>query len=154
MGIVPPPTFLFQTVMNEASKLVSESISGDSFCVVEVSSLGKSYIVYPPTIKTIARAVAHFSYVSTREDHTGISAVSEIPQNAHHIAMGLAILIVGKSRFWKIRSRVVYRKLMGMTPSEVRGAMELVIPLLGGEDFFVCATLAKSVAGMVAKQKS
>lgn len=140
--------------MNEASKLVSESILGEDFKLLSISSSGKTYAVYPPTIRVIIRAIKYFSQVHFSDEHNGVSVLSEMTRNSPLIARGLSCLVAGDGILWKIKAWRVYRSLMKMTNEEMREAMEVVIPLLGGSDFFVCATLAKQLAGMVAKQKS
>lgn len=137
--------------MNEGANLVSESLLGNSFVTV---SIGQNvYSVYPPTIKVLCRVVSAFSKIGMEGEYTKTSVLSEIPNNAECIIEGLAALIVGDCKHCKWKTYKVRKILRSATCSELKEAIELALPLLGGDDFFEVAALAKQIAGIAAKPK-
>ncbi|MDR2791319.1 MAG: hypothetical protein LBB27_01055 [Tannerellaceae bacterium] len=136
---------------NQAAKLVSEAILGSSFKTVVVG--GEAYTLYPPTIRTIARAISHFATVDMQGVETGAEVIARIPASSGALVQGLAVLIVGDGRFRAFREWYVKRRLFRGSCAELKEAMTVAVSLMGAEDFFVSASLASSVARMGANTK-
>lgn len=136
--------------MNTASEKISNSIIEEDFKTIILG--GKAYTIAPPTIKVICRTVKHFSKISLSEDLTNYSVIGEVNNNSKHIINGLSSIIIGNRRFWRIRSLILSKRL-NPTPNELKTATETAVELMGGADFFGCATLAIEVAKIVANTK-
>lgn len=138
--------------MNKAAQIVSEAITGDAGEWVTLR--GRSYFIKPPTIQVICRAVRHFAGIeSTETGATFAIAVQAIRTDHRPLIRGLAPLLAGDGALAPWR-RVLYRyRLHHVTPREIRAATETAIRLIQGEDFFVSAVLAKSVAGTAAQPR-
>lgn len=144
------PPFLIKS-MDKASELVSDSVLGNSFVTVVLA--GNPYTVYPPTIKVICRAISSFSKIGVDGEYTKLNIIGEIPGNTPYIIEGLAVLIVGDTKFWRWKARRIEKVLESTTLQELKEATENIIPLIGGDDFFAVAACLKSVTGMAAKAK-
>ena len=138
-------------LMNKAANIVSESILGD-FCKV-VSFGSTSYPIYQPSIKVIARVIREWSKVGIDSQYTEVSVLSEVPQNAPFIAKGISYLIVGDVPFYELRAKRVYSKILKGSFVELKEAIEKGLNLMGGEDFFISASLVKNASKIVAKSK-
>lgn len=137
--------------MSKASKIISESILGEYVRNIEIG--GKWYDIQQPTIPTIARIVKHWSNIDIKDDYNKINIISAIPINSKHIINGIAKALAGTGVFSKlkyVKYKWIARK---MTTRELRYATETIIDLIKGEDFFVCASLAKNATMLIAKQK-
>jgi hypothetical protein len=136
---------------NPAAKLVSESIIGASFKTVVVG--GKACTLYPPTIRTIARAIRHFAAIDMQGAETGAEVIARIPASSGALVRGLAVLMAGGGGFRALRERHLRRLLLDSSCAELREAMTAAVSLIGAQDFFVSASLASSVARMGANTK-
>ena len=99
------------------------------------------------------RTLREWSKIGVDRDYTSISILSEIPENAPHLALGLAYMIVGDVPFHRLRARWIYLKLIKGTNQELKQGVKESISLMNGEDFFEAVTLAKSVSQIIAKPK-
>ena len=133
--------------MNEAAKLISDSILGVAFKTITVR--GKAYTLTPPTIKTIAKAIRHFSKVGIDGEYSRVSVLSEVPGNYKYIVNGLCMLL-SKGNFIKYH---YLRITLNPTNTELRDAVKTAIDMMGGEAFFECAASVKQVSVIAAKQK-
>ena len=137
--------------MNEAAKLVSESALGLDFKTILIGN--KCYSFYPPTIKTLYRALSCFARVGVEGEYTRLDVIKEVPENTPYLIKGLSVLLTGDIRGWKRKARRMEKVLESATLKELRQIMETAVSLIGGDDFFVCAALARSVAKMAATRK-
>ena len=137
--------------MNKAANIVSESVLGD-YCKL-VSFGSSSYPIYQPSIRVIARVVREWSKVGIDGKYTGVSVLSEVPKNAPFMAKGLSYLIVGDVPFYEVKARRVYARIIKGSFSELKEAIEKGISLMGGDDFFISASLVKNASKIVAKSK-
>ena len=147
------PVSLFKfKIMNEAAKLVSDSILDESFATIKVGK--KAYTIYPPTIKVLCRVVSEFSKIGMDGEYNKLTVLAELPVNMPHIVKGLSFLIVGnvKCRRWKVHR--AGKSLRSLSLQELKNVIEEILPLLGGDAFFACAASLKSMSKIAAKPKS
>lgn len=137
--------------MNKASELISDSLLGDSYTTISIG--GRAYTVYPPTIKVLCRALSAFSKIGMDEEYNKLSVLAELPENVPHIIKGLSCLIVGDAKCWRWKAHYVGKVIKSGTLSELKACVDAITPLLGGEDFFVCAASLKSLSRIAAKEK-
>lgn len=136
--------------MNEAAELVSDSILGEGY---SIDLSGKIYTIYPPCIKVVLRTIREFSKISMDGEYTPLNVLSEAEGNAPHIIKGLSLAIAGDCLLYKIKAFFIKRRLLKMRFSDLKELNAQCISMMGGEDFFQSAILAKNAAKMVAKQK-
>ena len=137
--------------MNEAAKIISESLSGSNFKTVLLA--GKAYTIYPPTIKIIVRALGALSKVDMNEKQSELSIIGEIPSNAPHIIKGISAFIVGDVNNWRWKAHRLGKRLYKATPKELNEAFKAIIELIQGKDFFDCAAYVQNVVKMAANQR-
>ncbi len=137
--------------MNDAGKLIADSALGEYGRNISIA--GKIFVIQMPSVKVMVRALREWAKIGIDKDYTSISILSEIPENAPHLALGLAYMIVGDAPFYKLRARWVYSKLIKGTNSELKQGVKESISLMNGEDFFEAVTLAKSVSQIIAKPR-
>lgn len=137
--------------MNEAAKLVSDSLLGEDFATIHIKD--KYYTVYPPTIKVICRACSAFSKIGLDGNYSKLTVIGEIPENIPHIIKGLSALIVGNTRNWRWKAHKVGKAFQSATNSDIKDAWETILPLMDGGSFFEYALSMKSAAKIVAKEK-
>lgn len=137
--------------MNEAAKLVAESIANEDFITMPVG--GITITVYPPAIKTLCRGLRYFAQIELLDEYDKFSILGEIVNNKEPIINGLSEFIVGDSswRCWKVLR--IRRLLYKCTNSQIKEIWDSITPLIGGEDFFAYALSMKSAARMIAKPK-
>ena len=141
--------FPFLNNMNKAAKIVSDAILGNSvrFCTVG----GKVYTLVPPSIATILTAVSHLSrFGLEKEKYTLVEITGEYERNIKPLTVALAVLICGKDG---IKARWTARKLRQGTFKELLEMFSIFIGMMGGNDFFALASLAKSMQKMAAAPK-
>lgn len=137
--------------MNEAAKLVSDSILDESFSTI---ILGKEiYIIYPPSIKVLCRAISRFSKIGMDGEYNKLTVLAELPENKPYIIKGLSILIVGDVNNWRWKAYKIENKLSKLSLSNLNKLRKDVISLAGGDDFFECAASLKSMSKVAAKPK-
>ncbi|WP_321437255.1 hypothetical protein [uncultured Bacteroides sp.] len=137
--------------MNEAAKIISESLSGTNFKTVLLA--GKAYTIYPPTIKIVVRALGPLSKVDINEKQSELSIIGEIPSNAPHIIKGISAFIVGDVNNWRWKAHRLGKQLEKATPKELNEAFKAIIELIQGKDFFDCAAYVQNVVKMAANQR-
>ncbi|HCK23731.1 MAG TPA: hypothetical protein DHW31_02945 [Bacteroides graminisolvens] len=137
--------------MNEAAKLVSDSVLGEDFITIKIGK--KAYTVYPPAIKTLCRAVSEFSKIGMDGEYNQLTVLAELPENVPHIIKGISTLIVGDVKCWRWKSHRVGKTLKSLNLHELKKVIEDVLPLLGGDAFFACAASLKSMSKIAAHPK-
>lgn len=138
--------------MNEAAKLVSDSVLGEDFATIKIGM--KAYTVYPPTIKILCRAVSEFSKIGMDGEYNKTTVLAELPENAPYIIKGLSALVVGDVKCWRWKAHRIGKSLESLNLQELKSIIEEVLPLLGGDAFFACAASLKSMSKIAAKPKS
>lgn len=132
--------------MKNGAQVVSDAILGEDLKFVAIG--GKVYSVRPPSIRTILKSIKYLSLVRLEsEKYTKSSIMSEYKRNTRHIAMGLGVLIDPK------HPKRLAKKFMDGTYGELLKAFNEVIGMMGGDDFFALAQLAKSLQKMAARPK-
>ena len=126
--------------MNEAAKLVSDSIIGNDFRVVIVNE--KSYVIYPPTIHKIAGAASYLSNLGKIETLEDVFRSMKDTPNASH---ALSWLIKGKDD--------LYEELSKGTFDENVEALSVAFSLISAENFAKLSVLAMNVAKLAATQR-
>lgn len=137
--------------MNEAAKIVSDSITGQDFVTVKAGE--SAYTVYPPTIKVLCRAISEFSKIGVDREYNTLSVLAELPGNAPHIVKGLSFMIVGDVKLWRWKAYRVRKNIRSLNLSELKAIIEEILPMLGGEAFFSCAASLKSMSRIAAQPK-
>lgn len=135
--------------MDNASRIVSDAILGNTlrFCSVG----GKTYALVPPSIATILSAIRHLSkFGLEKEKYTMLEIAGEYERNVKPLTMALAVLLCGKDG---IKARYTARKLRNGTFRELLEMLNAFVGMMGGNDFFALASLAKSVKKMAAVPK-
>lgn len=132
--------------MNPA-ELITEDILGESFKTIVLN--GKAYTLKPPTYKTISRVIRHLSKINMGDEYTHLSILGEIPENGAHIVKAIACAFTEN----RIKSFLIERSLRRCTIQELKMAIEAIIEMMGGKDFFHIASLAKSVIMTAARPK-
>ena len=126
--------------MSKASKLVSDAILGNDYKIVVVN--GKSYKIYPPTIKKMAGAG---QYLSNLEDGETIKEILECVNNMDKLAHALSWMIAG--------SDVLSGEFEDSTMGEVVDALATAYSLISVENFTKLSVLAKNVSRLIANPK-
>lgn len=127
--------------MNKAANTIANAVLGEDGKVVILA--GKAYILEPPTIATICRAITYLSNVdrtSTGEEH-----LERVKADLENMLKGLSVFIFSDPER--------YKEIEGASLAELKEALTTVVKIISAEDFFVCAALAESVARMAATQK-
>ena len=119
---------------------------------IKFVSIGKeAYGIKPPSIEIILRAIRHLSNVRlASESYTRVNIIAEYPQNTKHITRALAVLILGKDGR---KAKKLSKTLMRGTYHELLVAYNFAIQMMGGDDFFALAQLAKSLLKVAARPK-
>ncbi len=123
-----------------AAKLISGAILGFDNAMVSVA--GKRYLIPPPTIYRIAGAAYYLSDI--KEGETLVEILNTI-NNSTTLAKALSWFIAGNTS--------LYKALCKGTIDEIVNAIEVAYSLISIESFIKLSTLARSVAGLTAKQK-
>lgn len=126
--------------MSKASKLVSDAILGNDYKIVVVN--GKSYKIYPPTIKKMAGAG---QYLSNLEDGETIKEILEGVNNMDKLAHALSWMIAG--------SDVLSGEFEDSTMGEVVNALATAYSLISVENFTKLSVLARNVSRLIANPK-
>ena len=132
--------------MDNGAQVVSDAVLGEDMKFVVIG--GEVYSVKPPSIRTILKAIKHLSRVRLEgEKYTKASIMAEYAGNTRHIAMGLAVLIDPK------HPKKYAKRFMDGTFNEMLAAYNTAVGMMGADDFFALAQLAKSLQKMAAKPK-
>lgn len=131
------------------AKVVADAILGEDLKFV---TIGKEvYSIKPPSIEVILRAIRHLAKVKLETDkHTKVSILSEYDKNTEHITRALAILITGEDNR---KTKKVAKRLMSGTYHELLLAYNAAVHMMGGDDFFALAQLAKNLQKVAARPK-
>ncbi|MEG1544282.1 MAG: hypothetical protein RR382_07135 [Tannerellaceae bacterium] len=133
--------------MNKAAEIIVEDILGESFRTVVLNN--KAYSIKPLTYKTISRVVKYLAKIDMKQEYTSLSIISEIPENGELIIKAIACAISENP----LRTFFIERRLRKSTMPELKSAMEAIIDMIGGSDFFHIASLATNVAQTAARPK-
>lgn len=132
--------------MKNGVQVVSEAILGEDMKFITIG--GTVYTMKPPSIRTILKALKHLSMVRLDSDkYTKVTIMTEYKRNTRHIAMGLATMIDPKN------PKKYAKKFMDGTYKELLSAYTTAVGMMGGDDFFALAQLAKNLQKMAAKPK-
>lgn len=126
--------------MSKASKLISEAIVGNDYKIVVVN--GKSYKIFPPTIRKISGAG---QYLSDLKDGESIKDILENVNAMGKLAHALSWLVDGSDK--------LVREFGEATTDEVIDALEVAYSFLSVENFIKLSTLAKNVSMMIANPR-
>ena len=144
------------------AKVVADAVLGEDLKFV---TIGKEvYAIKPPSIKVILSAIRYLTKVKLGGDnHTKVSILSEYPKNTGHITRALAVLINGKDdRHFAVplvkhlfgrKTEKLAKKLENGTFHEILTAYQYAIQMMGGDDFFALAQLAKNLQKVAARPK-
>lgn len=127
-------------IMSKASKLISGAIIGSDYKIAVVN--GKSYKIFPPTIKKMAGAGQHLSGLKDGETIKDIlDNVNDIDKLAHALSW-----MVDGSDFL---SDEFEKAEMG----EVVDALAMAYSLISVENFTKLSVLARNVSRLIANPK-
>lgn len=136
--------------MNQAAKAVSDALLGLDFKNVEIGGMiytiklgGMIYTIKPPTIKTICRAIRHFSNIGM-DGNNIIEAIEELPEATEDMLKGVSCFICGNEDFAK--------QLEGGTFEEIRTALEVCFSMMD-ISAFQCVSSMKNVSMLAARPK-
>jgi len=141
--------------MNDLSSIVSGALTGTTSKTIRMA--GKFYMVKQPTVYVLARMLEPLSKINVAEDETWQSIISKQAKQSKYIAESIAIALLGDvamhplSRYKLYRMKCAFRHT---TDSEQREALETILSLITGTDFFVTARLAMAIVGTMIKPKS
>lgn len=127
--------------MNQAAKIVSNSLLGLDFKNVEIG--GMIYTIKPPTIKTICRAISHFSNIDMKGNNI-IEAIKELPKVTDDMLKGVSCFICGNEDLAK--------QLESGTFEEIRTTLEVCFSMMD-ISAFQCVSSMKNVSMLAAKSK-
>lgn len=127
--------------MNQAAKAVSDALLGLDFKNVEIG--GMIYTIKPPTIKTICRAIRHFSNIGM-DGNNIMEAIKELPEATDDMLKGVSCFICGNEDLEK--------QLEGGTFEEIRDALEVCFSMMD-ISAFQCVSSMKNVSMLAAKPK-
>lgn len=129
--------------------VVADAVLGED---IKFVTIGKEvYGIKPPSIEIILRAIRHLAKVRLDgESFTKTSILSEYPVNTEHITRALAVLILGKDGR---KAKKLSQQLKKGTYHELLIAYQHAIQMMGGDDFFALAQLAKNLLKVAARPK-
>lgn len=127
--------------MNQAAKIVSDSLLGLDFKNVEIG--GMIFTIKPPTIKVICQAIRYFSTVDM-SGTTIVEAINNIPNVSDGLLKGLSCFICGNENMVKV--------LEGGTFEEVKDALEVCFSMVD-TSAFQCVSSMKNVSMLAAIPK-
>lgn len=127
--------------MNQAAKIVSDSLLGLDFKNVEIG--GMLYTIKPPTIKVICQAIRYFSTVEM-SGITIVEALNSIPNITDGLLKGLSCFICGNESMVNV--------LENGTFEEVKDALEVCFSMMD-TSAFQCVSSMKNVSMLAAIPK-
>lgn len=127
--------------MNEAAKIVTDSLLGLDFKNVEIG--GRVFTIKSPTIKVICQAIRHFSTVEM-SGTTIVEAINSIPNISDGLLKGLSCFICGNESMVKV--------LENGTFEEVKDALEVCFSMMD-TSAFQCVSSMKNVSMLTARPK-
>lgn len=127
--------------MNQAAKIVSDSILGLDFKNVEIG--GMIFTIKPPTIKVICQAIRYFSTVDM-SGTTIVEVINNIPNVSDGLLKGLSCFICGNESMAKA--------LENGTFEEMKNALEVCFSMMD-TSAFQCVSSMKNVSMLAARPK-
>lgn len=127
--------------MNQAAKIVSDSLLGLDFKNVEIG--GMIFTIKPPTIKVICQAIRYFSTVEM-SGTTIVEALNSIPNITDGLLKGLSCFICGNESMVNV--------LENGTFEEVKDALEVCFSMMD-TSAFQCVSSMKNVSMLAAIPK-
>ncbi|MCD8136726.1 MAG: hypothetical protein LUH01_12600 [Parabacteroides gordonii] len=127
--------------MNQAAKIVSDSLLGLDFKNVEIG--GIMYTIKPPTIKVICRAIRYFSMIDMRGDSI-VEAIKDLPEITEDMLKGISCFICG--------SEELSKALENGTFDEIKDALEVCFSMMD-ISAFQCVSSMKNVSMLAARPK-
>lgn len=127
--------------MNQAAKIVTDSLLGLDFKNVEIG--GMIFTIKPPTIKVICQAIRYFSTVEM-SGTTIVEALNSIPNITDGLLKGLSCFICGNESMVNV--------LEGGTFEEVKDALEVCFSMMD-TSAFQCVSSMKNVSMLAAIPK-
>lgn len=126
--------------MSKASKLVSDAIIGNDYKIVVVN--GKSYKIFPPTIKKMAGAG---QYLSDLKDGDTIKDILEGVNDVGKLAHALSWFVDGSNR--------LAGEFEKATIKEVVDALGVAYSLISVENFTKLSILVRNVSKLIANPR-
>lgn len=127
--------------MSKASKLVSSAIIGSDYKIVVVN--GKSYKIFPPTIKKMAGAGQYLSDLKDGETIKDIlGSVNDIGKLAH----ALSWFVDGSEK--------LTAEFEKASIGEILDAIGVAYSLISVENFIKLSTLVRNVSKLIANPRS
>lgn len=133
--------------MNEAVKLVSDAILGDSSKVIVLGE--EAFVIKAPAIAILCRMALPLSKVEENEK----LSIGEIGAQSLLIAEAIAIASLGDDPDWRNKYPEIRDRMAQSTLTELKDAFEAILSLILAKDFFQVATWVVQVAEIVARQK-
>lgn len=127
--------------MNQAAKIVSESLLGLDFKNIEIG--GVIYTIKPPTIKVICRAIRSFSNIEMTGNNI-LEAINELPSMTDDMLKGISCFICGSEKLAKV--------LENGTFEEIKNALEVCYSMMD-ISAFQCASSMRNVSMLAARPK-
>ena len=127
--------------MNQAAKIVSDSLLGLDFKNVEIG--GIVYTIKPPTIKVICRAIHYFSNIGMTGNNI-MESIKELPEATEDMLKGISCFICGNEDLSKV--------LENGTFEEIKDALEVCFSMMD-ISAFQCVSSMKNVSMLAAIPK-
>lgn len=127
--------------MNQAAKIVSDSLLGLDFKNIEIG--GIVYTIKPPTIKVICRAIRNFSNIGMTGNNI-LEAINELPSMTEDMLKGISCFICG--------SEDLAKALENGTFEEIKNALEVCYSMMD-ISAFQCASSMKNASMLAASLK-
>lgn len=127
--------------MNQAARIVSESLLGLDFKNIEIG--GIVYTIKPPTIKVICRAIRSFSNIVMTGNNI-LEAINELPSMTEDMLKGISCFICGSEKLVKA--------LENGTFEEIKNALEICYSMMD-ISAFQCVSSMKNVSTLAASLK-
>lgn len=119
--------------MSKASKLISQAITGEDYALAYLN--GKSYVIFPPTIKRLAGAISCISDLEL-DDKATLKETFLSCKDCTAYCRALSWLIHGDD--------TLAEELSDATLEEVIGALELGLDMVGVNPFYKAVSLTRS----------
>lgn len=152
MGLQYPVPFLIHKIMNELARIVSSVLTGSDRINIVLG--GRFYKVSSPTPYTIAKMLNALYGIKQSDTISFDEIVKNIPDNVVMISKAIAVCVYSNcSALYNYRVRKLSNRIMKCNSIEIREAFEEIIKSINATDFFYCAQSAKTMTGIMAKQK-
>lgn len=140
-GLTTPPLFMIDSMDKNAAKIVNSAILGMDFknCIVN----GKTYTIYPPTIRKLAGAGYYLSDLTDCGESVK-DAIASL-KDLNNLAYALSFMINGDDN--------LFEELSQGTFDEVVDALCECYSLVSVENFIRLSALSRNVTSLTAKQR-